>query len=177
VSQTLIHLALVFGGLSLLAVGGGSSLLPEMQTICVANGWIDAEGFSESYSLGQVVPGPPMTMVVLLGYHAAGVSGAVVVLLAFFTPACVLTLFVSRIWDRFSSSPWRKAIENGLAPVSIGLLVSGAIAIGQGVGMFVEPFYLAIGLGAMGLTLWRNANPAILVLGCGLLGFLKGFVM
>lgn len=170
----LLHLALVFAGLSLLAIGGGSSLLPEMQRVCVSNGWMDAETFSETYSLGQIAPGPPMTMVVLLGYHVAGAAGAAVVLLAFFTPACILTWFAARAWDRFAASSWRQALEDGLAPVSIGLLLSGAFAIGQS--SIKDGFTLALGLGALALALWKNPSPALLVLGCGLLAYLAPLV-
>lgn len=168
----LLHLALVFGGLSLLAIGGGSSLLPEMQRLCVENGWTDAEGFSETYSLGQVAPGPPMTMVVLIGYHAAGLPGAGVVLVAFFTPACLLTWGASRAWARFAASPWHQAVEEGLAPVSIGLLLSGVFAIGQA--SIHDSFTVALALGALAISLWKNPSPALVVLGCGLLAFLQG---
>jgi chromate transporter len=171
VNHALGHLALVFGGLSLLAIGGGSSLLPEMQRVCVENGWTDAQGFSETYSLGQVAPGPPMTMVVLLGYHVAGVAGAIVVLLAFFTPACCLTWAVSRAWSRFEGSPWHEAVENGLAPVSIGLLLSGALAIGQSA--INDAFSLAITVVALLLALWKDPSPALLVLGAGLVAFCR----
>lgn len=169
--MVLLHLALVFGGLSLLAIGGGSSLLPEMQRVCVQNGWIDAEGFAETYSLGQVAPGPPMTMVVLLGYHAAGLPGAALVLLAFFTPACVLTWSVSRAWARWAASPWHQAVEEGLAPVSIGLLLSGVFAVGQA--SIRDSFTAALALGALVVALWKNPSPAILVLSCGLIALVE----
>lgn len=170
-NSTLLHLGLVFGGLSLLAIGGGSSLLPEMQSVCVANGWTTPESFSETYSLGQVAPGPPMTMVVLLGLHAAGWVGAAVVLLAFFTPACLLTWGVSRVWDRFAASPWRKAIEDGLAPISIGLLLSGVFAVGHGA--IKDSLTVTLALASLIIALWKNPSPAILVLGSGLIAFLS----
>lgn len=169
-NSTLTHLALVFGGLSLLAIGGGSSLLPEMQSVCVANGWTTPEQFSETYSLGQVAPGPPMTMVVLLGYHAAGWMGALVVLLAFFTPACALTWGAARLWDRFASSPWRQSLEDGLAPISIGLLLSGVFAVGQAA--IKDSLTVTLALVALALALWKNPSPALLVLGSGLIAFL-----
>lgn len=164
---TLLHLAWTFGWLSMLSVGGGSSLLPEMQKQCVLNGWIDAEGFSESYSLGQIIPGPPMTMVGLLGYHAAGLAGAAVVLVAFFLPPGLLVFAVHRLWARLSGWRWRPAIQAGVAPISVGLLLAGAVAIAQG--SVKDGLGIGLVVLSMALSLWKGINPALLVLGCGVL--------
>jgi chromate transporter len=169
---TLLHLAWTFGWLSMLSVGGGSSLLPEMQRQCAMNGWIDPEGFSETYSLGQIVPGPPMTMVGLLGYHAAGLAGALVVLVAFFLPPSLLVFVVHRLWARMSNWRWRPAIQAGVAPISVGLLLAGAVAIGQGAVKDWSGYSLVFVSAA--ISLWKDVNPAFLVLGCGMLKLILG---
>ena len=76
--STLIHLALTFGMLSLLAVGGGTAVLHEMQEVLQTQCQIGPERFLEIYSVGQLAPGPNMTMVGLIGYKAAGMAGMIV---------------------------------------------------------------------------------------------------
>src|SRR5271156_5954536 len=128
----LIQLAGVFALLSVMAVGGGTAVLPEMKRMTVNTyHWVSADQFRDIYSLGQVAPGPNMLMVMLIGYHVAGAMGAAVVALAFFLPDCVLTLFANRLWEHYAESPWRKAIQHGLAPVSIGLMLSGTYSIAR----------------------------------------------
>jgi chromate transporter len=54
----LISLAWVFALLSILAVGGGTAVLPEMQRMTVNQfHWVTERQFRDIYSLGQVAPG------------------------------------------------------------------------------------------------------------------------
>ena len=82
----LIHLALSFALLSILAVGGGTAVLPEMQSLLSHQFGIDHTQFIHIYSFGQLAPGPNMLMVLVIGYQLAGLLGASIVLLSFFLP-------------------------------------------------------------------------------------------
>jgi chromate transporter len=158
----LLNLSWVFVLLAILAVGGGTAVLPEMQQMTVHHfHWITDGQFRDIYSLGQVAPGPNMLMVLLIGYRMAGAVGAVVVGLAFFLPDCILTLVANRLWERFEGSPWRAAVQHGMAPVAIGLMASGTYAIAR-LSIF-NATSLLIALGVFGLLLWRHINPALLV--------------
>jgi chromate transporter len=44
-------------------------------------------------------------------------------------PSCVLTFAVSRIWLRFREASWRLAVEDGLVPVTVGLMLAGGYLI------------------------------------------------
>lgn len=49
----------IFALLSLLAVGGGTAVLPQMKQETVnIHHWVDDEQFTTIYSLGQLAPGP-----------------------------------------------------------------------------------------------------------------------
>jgi chromate transporter len=136
----LIHLTLTFGLLSLLAVGGGTAVLPEMQSILLYEFGLTHDRFVHIYSLGQLAPGPNMLMVLVIGLQVAGMLGAAVVFLSFFIPSSVLCLLVGRPWINMGESPWRRAIQNALEPISIGLMVSGVYAVGKAAA--VTPPYL-----------------------------------
>ena len=164
----LIQLAGVFALLSIMAVGGGTAVLPEMKRMTVNTyHWVNDDQFRDIYSLGQVAPGPNMLMVMLIGYHIAGAMGAAVVALAFFLPDCVLTLFANRLWEHYAESPWRNAIQHGLAPVSIGLMLSGTYSIAR-LSVF-NATGAAIALITLAILLWRHVNPVILIGAGGLI--------
>src|SRR5215472_8189410 len=163
----LFNLAWVFMLLAVLAVGGGTAVLPEMEHLTVyIYQWITAGQFHDIYSLGQVAPGPNMLMVLLIGHRMAGAVGALVVGLAFFVPDCILTLLANRLWVHFKGSPWRAAVQHGMAPVAIGLMLSGTYAIARLSIFNLTSLLIAVSIFA--LLLWRHINPALLVLAGGL---------
>jgi chromate transporter len=169
----LIQLFVVFSLLSVLALGGGNSVLPEMRHMTVHSlGWLTDAQFRSIYSLGQVVPGPNMLMVLVIGYHLAGWLGTIVVGIAFFLPDFLIALFVNRLWLRLGGWPWRVSIQRGLAPVAIGLMISGTYTIARL--SIVDLPTLAIALVVFAILSWRHVNPGVLVLAggaaCALLG-------
>src|SRR3984957_4818999 len=163
----LFNLAWVFMLLAILAVGGGTAVLPEMEHMTVdVFHWVTKGQFRDIYSLGQVAPGPNMLLGLLIGKKIRGPTGALVVGLAFFLPDCILTLIANRLWVHFKDSPWRTAVQHGMAPVAIGLMLAGTHAIAR-LSIF-NLTSLMIAASIFVLLLWRHINPALLVLAGGL---------
>jgi len=159
----LFHLFLVFSLLSVLALGGGNSVLPEMRHMTVNRlHWLTADQFRSIYSLGQVVPGPNMLMVLVIGYQLAGWLGMSVVGISFFLPDFLIALFMNRLWIHLGGWPWRVSIQRGLAPVAIGLMISGTYTIARL--SIVDVATIMIALVVLAILLWRHINPGILVL-------------
>jgi chromate transporter len=161
--QRLVNLSAVFAMLGLLAFGGGTAVLPQMQQATVeTHRWLTDPQFRSIYSLGQVVPGPNMLMVLLIGYKLAGALGAVVVGLAFFIPDCAIALLANRLFVHFHGKPWQLAVERGLGPVAIGLMISGTYAIARL--STTNPVSIGIAVVVFALLMWRHINPAVLVM-------------
>jgi chromate transporter len=174
----LISLINVFALLSLLAVGGGTAVLPQMKHEVVGtHHWLTAEQFTDIYSLGQLAPGPNMNMVAVIGYHVAGITGAILVLLAFYVPSCTLVFAVGKVWDHFEGSPWRDAVQRGMAPITIGLMMSGVYAIGRTATINFQHSLrhnlITISITALVTTilLIRRVNMALLILAGGAVGW------
>ena len=166
----LIHLAWTFALLSVLAVGGGTAVLPEMQTILAHQFGIDHTQFVHIYSIGQLAPGPNMLMVLVIGYQIAGLIGAGVVLLSFFLPSSLMCFYMGRLWNRFGESPWRRSIQNALEPISIGLMSSGVYAVAKA--SVVSSITLGLALVTLYLILRTKINPVLVILFSGGLGAL-----
>ena len=126
----LLDIAFTFGVLSLIAFGGMPSVMPEMQRLVVdVKGWTTHAEFIQLFAIAQAAPGPNVLIVSLLGWKAAGLPGAVVALLAVCAPAAVLSWWVADLWERFKESPWRIAIQKAIAPLVVGLVLSGGYVL------------------------------------------------
>jgi chromate transporter len=174
----IIELVNAFALMSLLAVGGGTAVLPEMKHETVErHHWVSDTQFAEIYSLGQLAPGPNMTCVSLIGYEVSGVAGLIAVLFAFFFPACLLCYFVSQVWDAAEGSLWRDAVQRGMAPIVIGLMLAGCYALGKTAsfnpakGWDDNLLTLAIGAAVIIVLSLTRINPALTILAGGVAGY------
>jgi len=164
----LTQLFMTFGLLSLLAVGGGTAVLPEMQIVLNEQFQVDHMKFVEVYSIGQLAPGPNMMMVIIFGFQLAGLAGALTVLLSFFLPSSILCLTAGRIWVRIGEGPWRRAVQNALEPISIGLMCSGVYSVAKAA--INGPISIGLALAVLAALLFSRANPVFLILGSGFVG-------
>jgi chromate transporter len=162
-------LARVFAYLSLLTIGGGMAAFPEMKIETVdVHRWLTFPQLIHLYSVGQLAPGPNMMMIVAIGDWAAGFAGALITLAAFFGPTALLAFVVGRLWKRLERWPWRTSIQQGLAPVSVGLLLAGCFTMAKGAITGLET--AAIAVGTLLVLLRYKINPALLVLGGAIVG-------
>lgn len=161
----LLALLVLYAELSLLSFGGGPTVLPEMQRQIVdVHHWMSAADFAALFALAQAAPGPNMLVSTLVGLHVAGLTGAVVATLGMIVPSSLLTIAVVGVWDRFRNAPWRRAVQAGLVPVTVGLFLSAATMIA-----LAADHTLALGLltfTVAGLSLGTAIHP-LWLLGAG----------
>lgn len=172
-TDTLLALAAIFTQLSLLAFGGGNSILPEMHRQVVdVHHWMSAQQFGALFALAQAAPGPNLMIVPLVGWHVAGWAGVLVTSAAKFGPSSIVTGVALNLWNRFKDRPWRSIVQRGLVPVTAGLVTASAAVITEASAL---NWFLAIitAAGAIVLTLTR-VHPLV-VLGVGALIGLSGF--
>ena len=123
--STLLRVAAVFASLSLVSLGGGNTVLPEIHRAAVNdNQWMTDQQFAAIYAIAEAAPGPSSMIVSLVGLKAAGIVGALVAVVAILGPSSLLMYIACRTWNRFREARWRIAFERGLGPVSLGLLFS-----------------------------------------------------
>jgi chromate transporter len=127
---SLIDLFVEFSILSVFSFGGMTSALTEIQRVVVEHHhWMDARTFADLYGLGYAMPGPNVLVVSLIGFHVAGVLGALVATVAMSAPSALLAMAVVTVWDRFQGARWRRIIQAGLFPVVVGLALSSGCLI------------------------------------------------
>lgn len=126
----LTTLAGYFALMSLFAVGGANSAIPEMhRLVVVVQHWMTDQQFTDMFALAQLTPGPNVIIVALIGYHVAGLAGAAVTTLAMCGPTCLFAFLVGRTFDRFRGAAWQRAVAGGLVPVTLGLTAASATVV------------------------------------------------
>jgi chromate transporter len=119
-----------FLAMSMLAIGGALATAPEMHRYLVEQrGWIDDAHFSASVALAQAAPGPNLLFVPVLGLSIAGLPGAMVALLGMLLPSTTFALAAARWGHKRRHTRGVRAFVAGLAPVTIGLLLSAGTVL------------------------------------------------
>ena len=139
--------------MSLFAVGGANSAIPEMHRIAVdVHHWMTDKQFADIFAISQLSPGPNVLIVTLIGYSVAGVAGALAATLAMCGPTAVLAYYVSRLLARSGGSRWPAHHPGALVPLSIGLMgASGLILARLRIRSWVGRPDLRVGGGGAGL--------------------------
>jgi chromate transporter len=134
--------------------------------------WLTNDQFREIYGIGQIAPGPNMLMVVVIGHQVAGFAGALAAFSGFFLPSSAISLVASRLWERFAASPWRLSVQRAFAPIVVGLMLAGTIAIAR-TAISGGRDEIAFGLAAVVFVIlyFGKAKPAVLIFASGVCGY------
>ena len=159
-----------FALMSLFAVGGALSAIPEMHRVAVdVHHWMSDQQFADMVAIAQLSPGPNVLVVTLIGFHVAGVAGGLIATLAMCGPTAAVAYFVSRTMDRSRDAQWPSLIQSALVPVSIGLMAASAMILGLSAGSsWVAGVLVAATALAMLLT---RLHPLLMLAVGGCLGF------
>lgn len=164
-------LCLHFAGLSLLAFGGASAVIPEMFRFVVeTEHWMSAREFTDLFAIGQAAPGPNVLIVTLLGWHVAGLAGALLATLAFSIPGAVLAYGVTRVWQRLRNAAWQARFKAGLAPITVGLIAATATILAGTANQTLTA--MAVTAASACIALRTSLNPLWLLAAGAALGML-----
>jgi chromate transporter len=132
--------------------------------------WVTDEEFTQMFVIARAAPGPNMLVVTLIGWHVAGLPGALVATAALCAPSCTLSYLVARAWQRFRGARWQRAVEAGLAPITVGLVLATGWLVARG----AHAGWAAYGVTAVvaALATLTRLNPIWLFAVAGLLGLL-----
>jgi chromate transporter len=165
----LLALLVTFAPLSLASIGGGLSILSDIQHQSVdVHHWLTQAQFLDDFGISRAAPGPNTLIVTLIGWQVAGWAGAAVASVAIFVPSSVLVYGLARLWRRYRGAPWQAKIERGLAPIA-ALILAGALNVLR----TAEGGWLAwavAGVSTLALLRHQKLSP-FLLLGLGALVF------
>src|SRR6266550_1178217 len=162
ITSVLAELAWQFSLLSFLAIGGVNALIPAIhRRVVEMEHWMTDADFAQAFAIAQAAPGPNMLIVSVIGWKVSGVLGALVATAAICVPSSVLTFGIAHIWDRFREAPLRVAIQHGLVPVTVGLVLASGYILAR----TADQTWAALGItvATVALTLATLLHPPLLL--------------
>jgi chromate transporter len=173
-----LQLVILFGSLSLMSIGGGNAVLPEMHLRAVnQQHWVSNAQFADLFSISQTAPGPSILIVGMIGYAAGlpvggvlgGILGGVIATAAMVIPAASLVYAITLFWQRAEQSKWRIAVEKGFAPLTVGLILASSLVMSRSADHDWRAYLLTA---VCTLIFVRSkVNPLIVVAAAGVIGY------
>jgi chromate transporter len=144
--------------------------------------WVTSDEFADAVAVGNALPGPIAPQVsAYVGYKLAGVPGAISAAAGTVVPTTLLMLVMIVLFFGIKDSPVVKAMLKAVRPVVVGLLlwtaydmantVLSAKKMGWGQALVQGWDKLLFVAGAFVLLTFTKINPAIIILGAAVLGF------
>jgi chromate transporter len=183
----------VFTRVAMFSWGGGPASLALMQRETTSATWtppgqsesvpwVTSDEFADAVAVGNALPGPIAPQVsAYVGYKLAGVPGAISAAAGTVVPTTLLMLVMIVLFFGIKDSPVVKAMLKAVRPVVVGLLlwtaydmantVLSAKKLGWGQALVQGWDKLLFVAGAFVLLTFTKLNPAIIILGAALLGF------
>ena len=166
-----VKLFLVFARIGLFGFGGGMAMLPMIYQGARDFQLMEASEFSNLVAISQVTPGPlAVNAATYVGYNCAGVPGALVATLGVGLPSFLLVLLASYFITRFRDNRYVEGAFGGIRPVTVGLIASAVVFMGQTAFTSLDPVPIAIFCGSLLLIAKFKLSPIAIVIGAGLIG-------
>jgi chromate transporter len=145
--------------------------------------WITPDEFADAVAVGNAIPGPIAPQVsAYVGYKMAGLPGAVSAALGTVLPTTLLMLFLVVFFFGIKDSKSVRSMLQAVRPVVVGLLlwtaydmantVFGAKKLGWGQALAQGWDKILFVVAAFGLLTFTKINPALIILGTAILGFI-----
>ncbi len=158
-----------------LVFGGGHVVLPLLQASVVPSGWVSNDAFLAGYGAAQAVPGPLFSFAAYLGAAMAvgpgGWWGAAVMLVAIFLPAFLLVVGTLPFWQAVRAKSAMRRAMAGFNAAVVGVLAA-ALYHPMWTSSIHSGLDIAVALGAFGLAMSGRVSPVLIVLACGVVGWI-----
>ena len=156
--QFAAHLAV----LSIVSVGGAHAMLPDIyRFVVIEHQWLGGQEFATLVALSQAAPGPNVLVTALLGYQFGGLACAIVAPVAFILPSSLAVYAFAHMHVRGGDAPWKTIAMQGLAPLTVGLVVASGIVLAQGAGAGIAGYAVTAAVAL--LVAFTRVHPLLLI--------------
>jgi chromate transporter len=179
-----LNLFWAFVQIGFLSFGGGHAAIPLIQTYAVERyGWLTQAQFADLVAIAEMTPGPfVINSATFVGIQVGGISGALIATLGFLIPPFLVTLTLAFLYYRFNKSNVVNSILKALRPAVTGLIAAAGLTLILLAFWHTSDFsfrlkdadWVAVGIFAAGFFVLRKykPNPALVMLGAGLIGLI-----
>lgn len=194
----LLLLFWTFFKIGLFTIGGGYAMIPMIESEVIGQGWLTETELINFLAISESTPGPfAINMATFVGVSQGeaifgnifgSIIGGIVATLGVITPSIIIIILIFKVYEKFITNKYVKAVMNGIKAVVCGMIFLIAFEL-----IFKEIFksgvsthfvfdykalIIIIILVALKLIFKKKMNPIVLILisavmgmvGYGLLG-------
>ena len=165
--------------LSAFTFGGGYVIVPLMKKRFVEKlNWIDEREMLDFIAIAQSSPGAmAVNASLLLGYHLSGLPGALVAMLGTVLPPLILLSVISVGYDAFIGNAIVKNVLRGMQAGVCAVIVDVVIGMASSVVRERRAVPIFLMAAAFCAVAWLKVNVILVILVCGLAGFLSARII
>lgn len=156
--KNLFELAVIFFRIGCFMFGGGSVMLPLLQTeLVMRRKWLTEEQLMDYYSIGQSTPGIiAVNLATFTGYMRGGLLGAIVATVSLVTMPIIIILSLANILSLYMENPYVAKAFTGIRIVVVALIAEAVCKLwptAVKTKIDVLFFIIALGLAIAGLPI------------------------
>lgn len=158
--------------LSACTFGGGFVIIPLMRKKFVEElGWIEEQEMMDLTAIAQSSPGAiAVNASILVGYHIAGIFGALLSVLGTILPPLLIISVISLFYQEFRDNTIVNMVMSGMLCGVAAVILDVVFNMAKGVFKQKRVLYLLILFASFAAVRFWNVNIIVIILLCGLIG-------
>lgn len=154
--------------------GGGFVIVPLMRKKFVEDfKWIDENEMMDLVAIAQSSPGAiAVNASISIGYRCAGILGAIVAVIGTVLPPLIILTIISYCYEAFIKIKWIQVLLFGMQAGVVATICDVVWTMGKEVCNQKQKVYMVIMLVAFVCNVLFKLNLLIIIIACGLMGFL-----
>ncbi len=163
--------------LSACTFGGGFVIIPLMRKKFVEDlHWIEEQEMMDLTAIAQSSPGAiAVNASILVGYHVAGVPGAMLTILGTVLPPLIIISIISLFYTAFRDNPVVNMAMTGMLAGVAAVICDVVINMAVGIVRQKRVLPLLVMVGAFVATRYLGVNIIVIILVCGIIGAIDTF--
>ncbi len=158
--------------LSACTFGGGFVIVPLMRKKFVEElQWIEEQEMLDLIAIAQSSPGAiAVNASILVGYHVAGILGALVTVLGTVLPPLIIISVVSVFYQQFRENAIVNMAMSGMLAGVAAVICDVVINMAQGIFNLKRILPVVVMLASFAAVRFFHINIIMIILGCGMIG-------
>ena len=161
--------------LSACTFGGGFVIVPLMRKRFVEElGWIEEQEMLDMTAIAQSSPGAiAVNAAILVGYHVAGISGALLTVLGTVIPPMIIISVISMFYQAFRDNPVVNLVMAGMLCGVAAVIFDVVIDMTKTIFEKKKILPVLVLMGAFIAVRFFSVNILLVILVCGIIGILE----
>lgn len=178
-----LQLFLQFLKVGAFTFGGGYAMLPLVEEIVLAKGWLTEEQLIDFIAVSESTPGPfAVNISTYIGERTGGLAGAFCATLGVVLPSFIIILIVAGCYEKFRTNKVVKGCMEGLRPAVMALIGAAVWSVADSVfdlsNVIKMDNLIMLGIvGAAGFLSYKKCHPIIIICVSGILGIIAGYAV